>query len=32
MADHLLYQVGSALEGALADRWGGLLISEAPTL
>ena len=32
MADHLLYQVGSALESALADRWGGLLISEAPTL
>ena len=32
MADHLLYQVGSTLETALADRWGGLLISEAPTL
>ena len=32
MADALLYQVGSALESALVDRWGGLLISEAPTL
>lgn len=32
MADALLYQVGSALEGALVDRWGGLLISEAPSL
>ncbi len=32
MADSLLYQVGSALESALIDRWGGLLISEAPSL
>jgi len=32
MADSLLYQVGSALESALVDRWGGLLISEAPSL
>jgi aspartyl-tRNA(Asn)/glutamyl-tRNA(Gln) amidotransferase subunit A len=32
MADHLLYQVGSALESALTDRWGGLLILEAPSL
>ncbi len=32
MADQLLYQVGSALESALTDRWGGLLISEAPSL
>ncbi len=32
MADQLLYQVGSALESALTDRWGGLLISEAPPL
>jgi len=32
MADALLYQVGSALESALVDRWGGLLISEAPSL
>lgn len=32
MADALLYQVGSALESALVDRWGGLLISEAPLL
>jgi len=31
-ADALLYQVGSALESALVDRWGGLLISEAPSL
>ena len=32
MADSLLYQVGSALESALVDRWGGLLISEATSL
>lgn len=32
MADSLLYQVGSALESALVDRWGGLLTSEAPSL
>ncbi len=32
MADQLLYQVGSALESALTDRWGGLLISAAPPL
>ncbi len=32
MADQLLYQVGSALESALTDRWGGLLISVAPPL
>ncbi len=32
MADQLLYQVGSALESALTDRWGGLLISAAPSL
>lgn len=32
MSDSLLYQVGSALESALVDRWGGLLISEAPSL
>lgn len=32
MADHLLYRVGSALEAALVDRWGSLLISEVPEL
>lgn len=32
MADTLLYRVGSALESALIDRWGGLLISEVPSL
>lgn len=32
MADDRLYRVGSALEGALQDRWGHLLIEEAPAL
>jgi aspartyl-tRNA(Asn)/glutamyl-tRNA(Gln) amidotransferase subunit A len=32
MADDRLYRVGSALEGALYDRWGHLLIEEAPAL
>ncbi len=32
MADDRLYRVGAALEGALADRWGHLLIEEAPAL
>jgi aspartyl-tRNA(Asn)/glutamyl-tRNA(Gln) amidotransferase subunit A len=32
MADDRLYRVGGALEGALADRWGHLLIAEAPEL
>jgi aspartyl-tRNA(Asn)/glutamyl-tRNA(Gln) amidotransferase subunit A len=32
MADDRLYQVGAALEGALADAWGHLLIEEAPSL
>ncbi len=32
MADDRLYRVGSALEGALTDRWGHLLIEEAPAL
>ena len=32
MADHLLYRVGSALESALVDRWGSLLIAEVPEL
>jgi aspartyl-tRNA(Asn)/glutamyl-tRNA(Gln) amidotransferase subunit A len=32
MADDRLYNVGAALEGALADRWGHLLIEEAPEL
>jgi aspartyl-tRNA(Asn)/glutamyl-tRNA(Gln) amidotransferase subunit A len=32
MADDRLYRVGGALEAALADRWGHLLIDEAPDL
>ena len=32
MADDRLYLVGGALEGALLDRWGHLLIEEAPSL
>ncbi|MFM8698685.1 MAG: amidase family protein, partial [Phycisphaerales bacterium] len=32
MADDRLYLVGAALEAALVDRWGHLLIEEAPTL
>ena len=32
MADDRLYRVGAALEGALADQWGHLLIDEAPEL
>jgi aspartyl-tRNA(Asn)/glutamyl-tRNA(Gln) amidotransferase subunit A len=32
MADDRLYDVGAALEGALRDRWGHLLIEEAPAL
>ncbi len=32
MADDRLYLVGSALEAALVDRWGHLLIQEAPAL
>ncbi|MBA2770285.1 MAG: Asp-tRNA(Asn)/Glu-tRNA(Gln) amidotransferase subunit GatA [Sporichthyaceae bacterium] len=32
MADDRLYRVGAALEGALADRWGHLLIDQAPEL
>ena len=32
MADDRLYRVGGALEAALADRWGHLLIEEAPAL
>ncbi len=32
MADDRLYRVGSALEAALVDRWGHLLIEEAPQL
>ena len=31
MADDRLYRVGAALEPALFERWGGLLIEEAPT-
>ncbi|MCU0300797.1 MAG: Asp-tRNA(Asn)/Glu-tRNA(Gln) amidotransferase subunit GatA [Candidatus Nanopelagicales bacterium] len=30
MADDRLYRVGAALEQALYDRWGGLLIEEVP--
>ena len=30
MSDDRLYRVGAALEAALADRWGGLLIEEVP--
>jgi aspartyl-tRNA(Asn)/glutamyl-tRNA(Gln) amidotransferase subunit A len=32
MADDRLYLVGAALEGALFDRWGHLLIEEVPAL
>lgn len=32
MADHRLYRVGSALESALVDQWGSLLIAEVPAL
>ncbi len=32
MADDRLYRVGGALEAALVDRWGHLLIEEAPQL
>jgi aspartyl-tRNA(Asn)/glutamyl-tRNA(Gln) amidotransferase subunit A len=32
MADDRLYRVGGALEAALRDRWGHLLIDEAPEL
>ena len=32
MADDRLYRVGGAVEAALADRWGHLLIDEAPEL
>jgi aspartyl-tRNA(Asn)/glutamyl-tRNA(Gln) amidotransferase subunit A len=32
LADDRLYRVGAAVEGALADRWGHLLIDEAPQL
>jgi len=32
MADDRLYRVGSALEAALVDQWGGLLIQEVPAL
>lgn len=32
MADDRLYKVGSALEAALVDKWGGLLIDKVPSL
>ncbi len=31
-ADDLLYRVGGALEQAMSERWGGLLIEEVPSL
>jgi aspartyl-tRNA(Asn)/glutamyl-tRNA(Gln) amidotransferase subunit A len=30
--DDLVYRVGGALEAALTERWGGLLIDQAPPL
>ena len=32
MKDERLYAVGSALERALTDRWGGALLDRAPEL
>jgi aspartyl-tRNA(Asn)/glutamyl-tRNA(Gln) amidotransferase subunit A len=32
MRDELLYTVGSALEAALAEQWGGVLMSKVPEL
>jgi aspartyl-tRNA(Asn)/glutamyl-tRNA(Gln) amidotransferase subunit A len=32
LADDRLYRVGAAVEAALRDRWGHLLIEEAPSL
>jgi aspartyl-tRNA(Asn)/glutamyl-tRNA(Gln) amidotransferase subunit A len=32
MRDELLYQVGSALEAAQAEQWGGVLMSKVPEL
>ncbi len=32
LADDRLYRVGAALEAALADKWGGLLLDQAPAL
>jgi aspartyl-tRNA(Asn)/glutamyl-tRNA(Gln) amidotransferase subunit A len=32
MADDRVYRVGAALERLLADRWGGLLLDQAPEL
>jgi len=32
MADERLYLAGGALEAALVDRWGHLLIEEVPSL
>ena len=32
MRDDLCYQVGAALESALADQWGGVLMTKAPEL
>jgi aspartyl-tRNA(Asn)/glutamyl-tRNA(Gln) amidotransferase subunit A len=32
MRDDLLYQVGAALESAMAEQWGGVLMSKVPEL
>ena len=32
MADDRVYRVGAALEGLLADQWGGPLLDRAPAL
>jgi aspartyl-tRNA(Asn)/glutamyl-tRNA(Gln) amidotransferase subunit A len=32
LADARLYRVGAAVEAALAEQWGGPLLSKAPTL
>jgi aspartyl-tRNA(Asn)/glutamyl-tRNA(Gln) amidotransferase subunit A len=32
MGDDRLYRAGAAVEAALVDRWGHLLIEEAPAL
>ncbi|MGH3462482.1 MAG: amidase family protein, partial [Kribbellaceae bacterium] len=32
MRDDLVYQVGAALEAALAEQWGGVLMTKAPEL
>jgi aspartyl-tRNA(Asn)/glutamyl-tRNA(Gln) amidotransferase subunit A len=32
MRDDLCYTVGAALESALAEQWGGVLMTKAPEL